>query len=111
MAQTIRVSLPGFNVLTDIDPDHFALYADEDWVLIKEFSRGSISVATFDSESITHNLGYVPFWSVYAGGVWVWGWNIYGDYRASSNTTTLTLNNLTGSSAVFKYYIFYDQQV
>jgi len=114
MSNVIRVALPGYNAMTDTDPDHYALYADEDWVLIKEAMRGSISVGATDTETITHNLGYVPFWGVYAQDSeahWVYGVNFYGDFRAYSDTTTLTLQNDTGTARTFYYYIFHDQQI
>jgi len=33
MSQTIRVSLPGYNALTETDIDNYALYADSDNIL------------------------------------------------------------------------------
>jgi hypothetical protein len=111
MGYTIRVSLPGYNALTDTDPNHHALYSDEDLVLIKEKSRGSTSIAASSSATITHDLGYIPFFAVYANGEWVHGYNIYGQYRAYATSTTLVMTNLSGSSVTFKYYIFHDQQV
>jgi hypothetical protein len=104
----IRVALPGYDALTDTNPDHFALYSDEDWVLIKEFRRDSVEIAHGDTEIITHNLGYIPFFAVYANGEWVTGFNIYSDYRAYATTTTLTLVNNNASTQTFMYYIFYD---
>lgn len=112
MTYTIRVSLAGYNALTDTNPDHYALYADSDWVLIKEKTRGSVSVAgSGGTQTITHSLGYVPFFAVYANGQWVYGYDMYGDYRAYATTTTLVLINNGASAKTFKYYIFYDQQI
>jgi len=107
----IRVALPGYDALTDTDPDHFALYSDEDWVLIKEKLRGSVEIADQSSTSITHNLGYIPFWAVYANNEWVYGDNLYGEFKAYATTSNLVLFNISGSNATFKYYIFYDKQV
>ena len=59
MSQVIRVSLPGYNALTDTDPDHFALYSDEDWVLIKEYNRGSVS-ASEEGTPVYYYLDYIP---------------------------------------------------
>lgn len=112
MTNVVRVALPGYNAETDTDLDHFALYTDQDNVLIKEKTRGSISVAGGGgTQTITHSLGYVPFWAVYANGEWVYGNNIYGDYKAYATTTTLVLRNNNASARTFLYYIFYDQQV
>jgi len=107
MGNTIRVALPGYNALTDTNPDHFALYGDEDWVLIKEFERGSITVSSGNSYTITHSLGYVPLVLVYvrSGDTWsiVSGENI--------EVTTTTLKVYLPNGTQFKYYIFYDNQV
>lgn len=116
MSNVIRVALPGYNALTDTDPDHFSLYSNEDWVLIKEFSRGSISVnGSGGSQTITHNLGYIPFYAVYVdigGGVreWIHGYNHYNDYKVYVTTTTMVFINNNASNRTFLYYIFYDKQ-
>ncbi len=115
MTQTIRVSLAGHNALTESGIDNYALYADGDNVLIKEKARGSIEVASGDSESIAHGLSYVPFVLVFfesASGEWtlVTG-SGYQSIYAEVNTTNLILYNKLGSAKDFKYYIFYDQQV
>lgn len=112
---SIRVALPTYNALTDTNPDHFALYTDEDWVLIKEKLRGSVSVAGSSTSTITHNLGYVPFFAVYAYdgtfGKWINGYNVYADQKCYATITTLVLINNGAGTITFKYYIFYDQQV
>lgn len=116
MTNVIRVALPGYNALTDENPDHFALYSDKGWVLIKEKERGSISVSgSGGTKTITHNLGYIPFFAVYvesSSGTFEWinGYNMYSDYNAYATTTTLVLINNNASAKTFKYYIFYDQQ-
>lgn len=111
MTMTMRVSLPGYNALTDTDPDHYALYADADWVLIKEERRGAINITSGSTTTITHNLGYVPFFAVYADVYQVLGYNLYNPYKAYVTTTTLVMSNTSASTATFRYYIFYDQQV
>lgn len=108
---TLRVSLDGYNAETDHNPDHFSLYTDEDWVLIKEKTRGSVNINASSTETITHNLGYVPFFAVYADNKYVTGYNIYSDFKAYATTTTLVMINNSASQKTFKYYIFYDQQV
>jgi len=117
MVQTIRVSLPGYNALTDTNPDHFALNADEDDVLIKEKLRGTIYVPpTPATSTIKHGLKYIPLVFVFAeisAGKWVLALADSGDYNVSIRLTTsqLILVNGTGATIRFKYYIFYDQQV
>ena len=109
---SIRVALPGYDALTDTNPDHFALYSDEDWVLIKEFTRGTIAIAGSSSETITHDLGYIPFISVYAGsGHFIHGYNLYEDFKWYATTTTLVLINSDAAEKTFRYYIFYDRQL
>lgn len=120
MGQVIRVSLPSYNALTDNNPDHFALYSDEDWVLIKELTRGSIS-ATSAGVSITHNLGYIPTVFVYYkdGNIWksCTGENfdpndlsIRFPYVFLDSTKIYLIGN-SGSQTDFKYFICYDRQV
>lgn len=111
----MRVSLPGYNALTDTNPDHFALYSDQEWVLIKENARGSISVGSTSTETVEHGLTYVPFYMVYApDGTyenWLHGYNIYYDYKIWADEDYLYLRNDSGTARTFQYYIFYDQQV
>jgi len=115
MGQTIRISLPGYNAGTDTNIDHFALYADSDNVLIKEKNRGTMNVAYGTPGTITHGLGYVPFYAVYMDDGskqnWIYGLNIHGKYRAHAGTNTITLINNASGTKTFYYYIFYDQQV
>ena len=113
----IRVALPGYDALTDANPDHFALNSDEDDILIKEFSRGTETVSQANSVTIAHNLGYVPMVLVYydadGSGTWKMPRNqiISATVGADVTTTNLVLSNNLLSSVVFKYYIFYDQQI
>lgn len=120
MSESIRVSLPGYDVLTDTNLDHYALYADQDNVLIKEFARGTISLASEANQNITHNLGYIPFFLVYVNDTTISAnaWVlvpipvITGPYFAAATTTVVSITNNTPSTTfTFKYFIFYDQQV
>lgn len=115
MATTFRVSKPGYNALTDTDPNNFAIYADADDVLIKELARGSGTLALGSSVTINHNLGYIPTF-------FVWGQTAAGQYRLVNaqspvgggwksyvTTTTLVITNSFSSSFTgYRYYIFYD---
>lgn len=123
MSNVLRVSLPGYNALTDTNPDHFALYTDEDNVLIKEFTRGSASIAENDTTSpyeITHNLGYIPFFIVYVLNPSTNNWQVIPhylnafsvpDYAALSDTTKIYITNYTATTTTFKWIIFYDNIV
>lgn len=116
----MNVALPGYNALTDTNLDHFSLYTNEDNVLIKEFTRGSISVGSGVDQTIPHNLGYVPFFLVFVNETSLGGssWALVGIgsilsmlYAASADTTNLVISNFGASSRTFKYFIFYDNQV
>lgn len=114
---TVRIALPGYNALTDTDPNHFALFVDEatDYILIKEKARGSSTVSSAGSATIAHGLAYVPFVLCFyesASGVYR---KIHGSTAPASglpyfevDDTNLVLRNPTGGSKVMKYYIFYD---
>ena len=114
MSNTIRVALPTYNALTDTNPDHFSLYADEDWVLIKEFARGTGTTSYGSITEITHSLGYIPFFLVYcqiaaAEYQLSFSYNIYGGWRCYADTAKLYINNNLGSSFTnYRYYLFYD---
>jgi len=117
MPQVAKIATPGYNALTDTDPDHFALYVDQkvDYVLIKEKTRGNITVGATDSETVAHGLGYVPFILAFFESSAGTFRKIHGatDPASSSpyfevDSTNLTLWNTTGSSVDFSYYIFYD---
>jgi hypothetical protein len=107
----IRVALPGYDALTDTDPQHFSLFSDTDNVLIKEFDRGSGN----GNATINHNLGYVPFFLVYTdigGGRFrvVNAQNpLGGGPQVYTTTTDLIIANNAGAD--YQYYIFYDNVV
>ena len=120
MSKVLKIALSGYNAYTDTDPDHFSLYVDQvvDYVLIKEKTRGSKTVANTETENISHGLSYIPFVIVFyeiSSGVWR---KLLGDDEFNSNdvyyhidTTNLVITNYSGSSVDFKYYIFYDRMV
>lgn len=124
---TLRIALPGYDANKDTNLDHFALNTDEDNVLIKEKSRGSFTITGNGSgvtQTIPHNLGYVPFFLVYVfdsssvinNNEWkLLAHNTAGasvpSYIAYADTTNLyVINFLAGAAGPisFKYYIFYD---
>lgn len=116
MANVIQVALSGNNVLTETDPDKFALFADQsvDYILIKEKVRGTVSVANGGTQNIAHGLSYVPFCLAFAeisAGVWRKLYSTPIDtagFWFEINDTNLVLRNTSGAEKVFSYYIFYD---
>ena len=104
----MRVSLPGYDAGTDTNIDHYALYADEDNVLIKEKERGTVS----GNGTVVHNLGYVPFFATYIGSAgaqhWVYGAGAYIPWVVQATSDKIIFFGGTRSS---KYYLFYDQQI
>lgn len=117
MARGIKIALPGYDAQTDTDPNHFALYVDQsvDYVLIKEKAKNTVTLSNNTNQNIAHGLGYVPLCLVFAevsSGNWrrlysrdLGGWGAYYTVDA----TNLTLNNYSGASMQFKYFIFYDK--
>lgn len=123
MSFTIRTSLAGNDVLTDTNLDHYSLYADSDNVLIKEKARGAVSISATTTQTIAHNLGYIPDFKVFVddqeSAFLRYGWKqvaaqnsgvTANNFYAYCDTTNLYITNNTGSSADFVYYIFYDNQ-
>lgn len=116
----IRVALPGYDALDDTNLDHFALYTDEDNILIKEKERGQSSITSGNSVDIAHNLGYVPLFFVFVNltSISANAWALVGLgsilsslYFAGGDTSNIVIGNLTGGTLTFKYFIFYDNQV
>ncbi len=115
MSSVIKVALPGYNALTDTDPNHFSLFVDNsvDYILIKEKTRNKQSVNA-TNVTVAHGLGYVPLVYVYveiSSGVWrqIFSRALDGTgYWYTINATNLVLNNDTGVAKNFAYYIFYD---
>lgn len=133
MAYGIKVSKPGVDVLTAGVKD---LYLDTSYPILKVKASGtgslSISDGGSDSDTITHNLGYIPkvlvygeFYSVYSGAKSAY----YRRYPISEFLSTYTSNfgytisstqlTISGSfwdelaySGTFNYfyYLFYDEQ-
>lgn len=116
MAKGIKVALPGYDALTDTNPDHFALYVDgtTDHILIKEKTRNSQSVNATNVQ-IAHGLSGVPLVYVYvevSAGLWRQIFSRALDttgYWYTINGTNLVLNNDTGVAKTFAWYIFYDR--
>lgn len=114
MPNVFKIALPGYNAVTDTDPNHFSLFVDGavDHVLIKEKSYGTTSVN--GTVNVAHNLSYVPFCLVFVGlpaGQWRKLYSFPLDssgYWFEINTTNLVLKNTTGTSRTFAYHIFYD---
>jgi len=139
MKNVIRVALPDpnnpgqtYDAFTDTNLDHFALYTDEDNVLIKEKTRGSFDIVgdgTGTTQTIPHNLGYVPFFLVFVldtqATAPAWAatnnkWKLLAhntagasvpDYIAVADSTNLYITNFTAATISFKYFIFYDNVV
>ena len=114
MVQTIRVSLPGYDALTDTNPDHYALYADNDLVLLKEKTRGTVSVSAYSiSSPIPHGLPYIPYVLSFVdegGGSYkrVDGKTYDTLYEFYIDSSNIYFVNNSSSTKIFYYYIFYD---
>lgn len=112
---TLRISNGTADVLTETDLTKYSVYGDSDNVLIKEHARGTGSVSFGNTGTVSHSLGYIPFYLAYTEigsgtmriansydpvGV---GWRVY------SSTAGLMFYNLEGTTVSnYKYYIFKD---
>ena len=114
----IKVSLQGYDAITDTNIRHFALWTlssdSNNYILIKEKTRGSRSIGAWSSSTVAHGLAYVPFCLVFvltATGTYTksYGYPGWGDNYFIVNGTNLILYNSYASTRTFKYYIFYDQ--
>jgi hypothetical protein len=116
MTYTMRVSKPTFDASTDADIRNYSIYADTDNVLIKEKARGSGDVNHTETASISHDLGYIPFYIVYtevgAGRFRVNSFyqSLSTGWQVNANTTTLEITNAFADDTYtgYKYYLFYD---
>lgn len=117
VSKGIKVALPGYDAFTDQNPDHFALFVDNqvDYVLIKEKEFDVITdVASPTGATINHDLGYVPFVLVFvevSSGVWrkVFSTPVDGSgFWFEVNEDDLELKNTSGSTKNFAYHLFYD---
>lgn len=114
MSQTIRVSLPGYDALTDGTIDHYSVYADSDNILIKERSRGTTGITNGNRGTITHNSGYIPFFLTYgevSTGKFrvISGFDPIGSgWSSYTGTSNLIIRNGSGGGTIVHYYIFYD---
>jgi len=114
MPQVAKIALPGYNALTETDPDKFALYVDQlvDYVLIKEKVTATVSISP-GTTNVAHGLDYVPLCAVWAeesSGIWrkLYGYPINGNLWFEINSTNLELHNTSGSAVLFAYHVFYD---
>lgn len=116
-SQQFKISLSGYDATTDTDPNHFSLYVDQlvDYILIKEKTRGSRSVAGLGNSTVAHGLGYIPFVLVFYESSTNVFRKVHGatDPSASNpyfelDATNLTLRNPTVTTTLMKYYIFYN---
>ncbi len=120
MGMTMRVSLPGYDCLTDGTIDHYALYADQDNVLIKTNASGTVNLDYGQGGTINHGLGYTPM-------TLGWGQDINGNLIIARRTNAFSASNMwicyIGTARVeiyqavdsgtktFNYFIFYDKIV
>jgi len=129
MSNVVRVTLPNptggfYDASTDTDLDHFSLYSDLDNVLIKRAFTGLGHVAVaggsgYTVDTIAHNLGYIPFFTVYANFI-----DLTGDNEkllnnqsnpfsvpsaiASADVNNLYIYNFQATTLPYAYDIFYD---
>ena len=62
----IKVAKPGFNVLTETDPDNLIYSSDYD--TLKYHASGSVNVKPLGSSleaTVAHGLGYIPYFTAY----------------------------------------------
>lgn len=62
----IIIAKPGFNALTETDPDNLIYSSDYD--TLKYYTSGSVNltpVGTTIETTITHDLGYIPYFTAY----------------------------------------------
>jgi len=116
MGMTMRVSLPGYDCLTDTTIDNYSIYADTDNILIKEKTRGTISVANIANGTIAHSLGYIPLYFTYcqvsSGRYRLSTYrDLLGDtWRTYVDTSNLYIQNRQGTAGTaVRYYIFHDE--
>lgn len=69
MSNKIIIAKPGFNALTESDPNNLIFHSDYD--TLKYFMSGTITVTTTgttNTNSVDHDLLYTPFFIAYVDG-------------------------------------------
>lgn len=125
----IRITLPGYEVLTDTDPRHYSLDSDDFQYMMRlqDTGSGTYSIpasAGIHTVTVAHNLGYVPYFKCYvafddhAGHVtkmqdatsWTTDYGVgIMRFLPKADTTNLYLrwNNTTGAGSwTSDYYYF-----
>lgn len=115
--KVLRIALDNTDALKDTDPRNFSIFVDPDVdnVLIKELKRGSSTVALNSTDTIAHDLNYLPLYFVYAE-VASNRYRIANSFdpvgsgwRAYVDTDNLYIANIYSSTYTgYQYYIFYD---
>ncbi len=117
MANVVRVALPGFNALTDTNPAHFSLFVGgtTNQTLVKEQSRGTASVSSFNEGTVVHGIGYYPYAmsaTEVNTGEYEWIYNAFGGaynpYYMYVTTQNIVFGNQDSVTKPFTYSIFYD---
>lgn len=113
----LRVALPGYNAMTDTNPDHFSLYSDIYNILTKEKVRGKITTNYGDTTNIAHNLGYIPAFVVWTEEnihdqlILSWVSNSFSAsymWISEIDSTNLKISNLMDNGFSAFYFILYD---
>jgi len=102
----IKVSEPGFDIATAADKN---LSLKSDLTLLKVFSAGTATMT--GTQTIAHNLGYVPQFLVFVKDAVpksTLATGHVGYAVAYADTSNLYILDI-GSAATAKYYIFYEQ--
>ena len=116
----IVVAKPGFNALTETDPNNLIYSSDYDTLKYHSSGQAQVSVSGSPAETVVaHNLGYAPFFIAYVDifspsgysqvpGDFISGTytlaNVYAD--ATNITFRVDTNLATARTFTFQYKIF-----
>ncbi len=117
MTYTMRVSLVGNDAGTTTDIDKFSVYADSDNILIKEKTRGTVTVDPTSNGTVAHGLSYIPYFIAISDSsgtkTTLSGGELSTDlpFSVQADTTDIVFRNSSAGTIDFQYFIFHDQQV
>lgn len=107
---SLKIAKTGHDVNTITDPRNFIFSTDYDY--LKESSSGLVDTDSGGNVTITHSLGYVPAFIVFAAdSADLTKWSSYDAMTSYATTTSVVIQNCFGGIQSKVFYIIFSSQV